>query len=144
MSRLRRFSNVMSLLDTLRKTAKGLSVITEWLGDGGIPVPKELAEARSKCCIGCPENVAPNWWDRATGSIAMAMRAMLAVKNECEYHVDGEEDLHVCKVCGCCNRLSIWTPIDHIKAHTAYEEFKKYPSRCWKPKELTTKPDQAL
>src|SRR5258707_10858056 len=131
------FSNLMSLLDTLRKTTKGLAVITEWLGDGGIPVSKEQAEARSKCCIGCPENVAPNWWDRATGSIAMAMRAMLAVKNECEYHVEREGQIHVCRVCGCCLPTKIWTPIEHVKKHVSDSDFTKYPQHCWIKNEIS-------
>lgn len=130
----------MSLIDELRKTANGLAVITEWIGEGGIPVPKEQAEARSKCCIGCPENVAGKWWEKATNSIALAMREILAVKNDCEYRVENEDALFVCRICGCCNRLSIWAPIEHIKAHTTDEEFQKYPARCWKPKEITPKP----
>jgi len=126
----------MSLMDTLRKTSKGAAVITDWLGAGGNPVSLEQADRRARSCIGCPNNVSPNWWNKTTGSIAAAMRDMLAIKNDCQMHIAVEDKLHVCRACGCCLPCKIWVPIVHISKMLDKQTVLDLPSHCWMKQEI--------
>lgn len=135
----------MSLFDTIRQTAKGALVLADWLGHGGKPVLAYQAESRSLTCLvgndgkGCPHNVSPKWWEKAKGTIAAAIRDHIAVKNELALAVTREDDLHMCKICGCCLRTKVWVPIDHIKKVVAKEELTKYPSFCWLKNDIVGK-----
>ena len=105
-----------------------MNPLIEWLGEGGVPVAQELAESRSKACEACPENRAPRWWEIALDPIAYCILRLLEVKNAMNLVVANEDKLHMCRVCGCCNRLKIWTPLSHIVKHDAPEKFHV---NCW-------------
>jgi hypothetical protein len=126
----------MSLLNQLRQTLAGAVVIRDWLGEGGNPVPQTLAESRAAICVNCPENRQPNWWDIHKDKIALAIRKMLAFKNDCEMRVNSEYKIQMCRVCGCCLRLKVWTPITHIRDNVPQEALDKAPDYCWMRGEL--------
>lgn len=119
-----------------------MNALLEWLGAGGNAVPAIQADGRAQACIAgndgkpCPFNKAPLWWETAKGSIAEAIRAMLAVKNNAEMHVKGESDLHICSKCGCCLQLKVWTPIEHVAKAVDRETVADVPY-CWIRKELS-------
>ncbi len=123
----------MSLLVAMRRTVTGAKILNDWLGEGADPVPQEVSNARAAVCVTCPENVEPKWWDRVTGDLAAWMRKTLAIKNDIGYSAAREDDLHMCKKCGCCLPLKVHVPIEHIKAHTT--DFSEYPDFCWQRKE---------
>jgi hypothetical protein len=106
-------------------------VLTDWLGDGGKPVAPELAEQRASICVHCPENRSPNWWEKYTNAIALWIRRALMVKNNLGYKVPQEDDLFMCRKCGCCLRLKVHVPIAHIRAHTSDLKLGLYPAYCW-------------
>lgn len=126
----------MTLLDEIRNDAAGAAILKDWLGDGGAPVAPVVAEARAMVCVNCPENRAPYWWEKAKNSIADAIRAHLVVKQQSGLRVSHEDEIHMCRVCGCCLRLKVWVPIEHIKEHTTPETLAKLPSHCWLLKEI--------
>ena len=112
-----------------------LSTLTSWLGAGGKPVERWQAEQRAPVCEICPKNKAPRWWEKMLHEpIAAAIREQLALKHEMNLAVPNEEDLSMCQVCGCCTRLKIWTPIEHIVSHMQPEDH--YPDNCWIPQEI--------
>jgi hypothetical protein len=47
---------VASSLFRLKNDVRGLRILTQWLGDGGVPVPRKLAEYRASICATCPKN----------------------------------------------------------------------------------------
>jgi len=102
--------------------------LLDWLGDGGKAVEHSLAESRSKVCETCPENRAPLWWEWALDPIADCIRNRLEVKNQMNMRVTNEERLNMCRVCGCCLRLKVHTPLRHIVDNTDRE---KFPAHCW-------------
>ncbi len=126
----------MNLLQTIKSDAVGVAIIKGWLGDSGITVHPEVAQRRADICRGCPHNKAPNWWGRAKGNIAFAIKSTLEVKNKSLLRVKNEKKLSMCSVCGCCIRLSVWTPIIHIAHHTTPEQLGQYPEFCWKKTEI--------
>jgi hypothetical protein len=120
-----------TVLKVLRQTATGAYILYDWLGEGGEPVPAEQANARAKVCQGCPENRKAEWWQTAHSIIADAIMEHLAVKNELELKVENEDKIGMCRVCGCCNRMKVWSPLKHIKRHTLSETLAAFPPHCW-------------
>lgn len=109
-----------------------LAALKDWLGEGGTPVNSGLAAQRAVICRDCPENRAPLWWEKMTKEpIAAVIRSQLALKHDLNLAVEHEDDLHMCRVCGCCIRLKVWVPISHIKKHTSPEQLLKFPNWCW-------------
>lgn len=133
----------MSIIEEIRNDVEGVALLTDWLGEGGVPVSQHQAETRSKVCISgdngkrCPLNMAPGWWEKHIKEpIADTILAELELKNRLELHVPDEEALAMCQPCGCCVRLKVWTPIKHIKAHTSPDVFAKFPPWCWQKTEI--------
>ena len=108
------------------------SVLASWLGEGGVPVAQELAEARAKICEGCDRNVEPKWWERMVKDpIAFVIRCTLEIKEARNLKVPNEDKLMMCRACGCCNPLHIWSPLKHIRNHTGMETYPKFSPQCW-------------
>jgi hypothetical protein len=109
---------------------EGMNPLIEWLGSGGHPVDRAEAERRAAICTTCPLNVAPLWWEQMLKDpIAEAMRITLEIKNKMNLTVDNEDSLHVCRACGCCTRLKVWSPLAIIKEHTP--KSVNFPPHCW-------------
>jgi len=119
------------ILDEIRQTASGARVLSEWLGDGGIPVPHEVAERRSITCLCCSENQQGNWWTWIKTKIANAIREHLEVKNKLQLRVEHEDELGTCRVCKCCLPLKVHVPMEHILPNMTEERFNALPSHCW-------------
>lgn len=134
----------MSLFDTIRQTAKGALVLADWLGSGGKPVLAFQAESRALTCLvgnngkPCPFNVQPLWWEKAKGSIAAAIRDHVAIKNELALKVTREDELHMCRKCGCCLRTKVWVPMEHVRKVLDRKTIEELPSYCWMRTELLT------
>jgi hypothetical protein len=109
-----------------------MRVLTSWLEDGGQVVAAELAQKRGEVCAKCPLNVAGLWWEKYSKEpIAATIKLWLERKNEMQLGVPSEENLFMCKACGCCVRLKIWEPLKYITAHTEQSVMDKYDSNCW-------------
>jgi len=142
----------MSLLDKLSQTAKGGFIIADWLGAGGVPVIQRKADDRALCCVfgnegkPCPNNKAAHWWKKTKGSIADAIKDMLSIKNELEMKAANEDDLHMCSSCGCCLKLKVWVPIEHVQKVIDEKTLCELPAYCWMKLEIAkdTEPPQAL
>jgi hypothetical protein len=107
-------------------------VLIEWLGEGGAPVAPVVARYRADICRVCPKNVAPNWWQKnLLDPIAGVIRAGLEIKNSLNLSVEREDELHMCRVCGCCARLKVWTPIQHILKNTDPKKLQEFDKDCW-------------
>lgn len=126
-------------IDEIKQDAHGAKAILEMFGPNGTPVSKELAERRAMICQFCDENtgyqaseIAPSWWDRAKGAIADTIKRWLEIKHQLGLKVSNEETLDMCKICGCCCRLIVWSPISVLKNHMPAGELEKYPRCCWK------------
>lgn len=133
---------MMSIYEEIKKTAVGMALIKDWLGEGG-HVSQAVADHRSLACLRggpdgteCPHNKAPKWWEFAKGEIAETIRRQLEVKEKVRLSTPFEDKLHMCSVCGCCLKLKIHTPIKHIKNHMKAEVFEKLPVFCWQRTEI--------
>lgn len=116
----------MSLFDRVKKITNGVSILTDWLGSGGIVVAQELAQKRADVCLSCPLH-------STTGSVTevamVAFKQQIEVKKKLKLRVNGEKQLHLCTVCGCAMRLKIWPPIEIIAPDA--EERQDLHVNCW-------------
>jgi len=127
----------MNIIEEIKQDSAGLLFLRDWLGDDGKTVTPDVAEDRAKVCLGCPQNSHPNWWERLLKDpIANAIRRELEIKNKMNIHLHEEENLHMCRICGCATRLKVWAPLAHIKDHTTPQSLEKMPPHCWIKNEL--------
>lgn len=116
----------MNFIDQAKKIANGAVLLVEWLGSGGHPVEKELAQKRAITCLRCPKNI-KGW--TMTLAIAQAVKAQIELKNKLSLRVHGERSLHTCEACLCQLRLKVWTPL-HIVLPDPQDR-SKYWDQCW-------------
>lgn len=114
----------------------GAFVLTEWLGEGGTPVPQNVADARSKVCLACPKNARASFWHLFTSEVASVIMRWLRWKNQLGLNVQREGELGTCMACGCELRVKIWVPLSFVAAHTTDAELAKLPQPCWIAQEL--------
>lgn len=132
----------VNVLEELRHDIEGALLLDDWLGEGGEPVSQTQADYRADQCLHgnggdpCPLNIEPNWWDRVKEAIADTIRAELELKKRINLRVIGEPELAMCKPCGCCLKLKVWTPIKHIKKHLSEESLDQMPNFCWQKIEI--------
>ena len=108
-----------------------IGIHKDWLGEGGEPVSKGQSTERAFTCSICPQNRHPKWWEQSKQAIASVMRKHLEYKNHISISTDHDDDLHMCKVCGCCLPLKVHVPLKHILAHTNSETLAQFPENCW-------------
>lgn len=125
------------LLDQIKATKRGAAILAEWLGEGGQPVPPLLATHRAHVCAECPKNEPGNWWSNLKSVLASTIREYLSVKRSLNISTPDDPRLGTCSVCKCNNPLQVWVPIQHVKKHTPEAMIEKFPTECWKRKELT-------
>ncbi len=111
----------------------GAGVIMDWLGSGGVPVAKELAEKRAAVCVACPMNQDGDWF---TDKASELIRSQVGAKNDLSLTTSVDDKLKTCVACKCPMVLKIWTPLAHIKAHLKDEVRKELHPSCWIPIEV--------
>ena len=125
----------MNLFDRVASIDRGVEVISDWLGDGGVTVDKTKAQARANICLKCPQNRSGS---KIIACVAEAIKKHVEVKNKLGLRVTGEKSLNECSVCLCCLRLKVWVPIEVIRRHMMDDEEKKFlvaNAECWQVNE---------
>jgi hypothetical protein len=128
---------------SVKNAAVGVSLLKDWLGDGGIPVPDDIAAKRAWTCTSgapggqrCPQNTQGNWTRFFTVPASEGIRKMLSLREDKALTTPSDENLGVCTVCDCPLKLKVHTPLEHIKAHTTPEVRNGFPEFCWIRAEL--------
>jgi hypothetical protein len=130
----------MSIIDEIRRDAKGAAILKDWLGEG-VPVGQDIANGRTRICLEgndgltCPFHKAERWWDVVKHYIADAIKAQIALKNRMSLATPHDADLKMCSACGCAMPVKVWVPLKHVVEHTPKEVFDKMPPYCWQVKE---------
>lgn len=120
------FSKMSYLLERIKQFADGAKILTDWLGSGAQTVDHATAQRRANTCIACPMNVDESF---TSEKIADAVKKQVEIKNHLQLRVDDEKSLHICKACGCVNRLKIHVPLERIKPED--DEMKNFHENCW-------------
>jgi hypothetical protein len=122
----------MTFFQRASQYANGVRILTDWLGQNGTPVDKELAQKRADICLTCPFNSQGWVWPE---KVADAISEHVALKNTLDMRVNGEKSLHTCSKCQCALRLKIHVPISVIRAHPD-PNVTDLPAFCWQKTEL--------
>lgn len=124
------------MLQSLRNVAAGPKLLSEWLGNGGVPVDNNLAESRAKVCTNCPQNQKGDWTSFFTVPTAAFIRAQLSMRQDMALATSSDERLGVCVACGCPLKLKVHVPASHIKKYTSEAVRKALDPQCWIPPEI--------
>lgn len=116
-------------LAVVKKWAKGVVVLSDWLGSGGIPASRKVAQRRADICLKCPLNDTGEW--SFSDEAASKIKAQLEAKKQLNLTTKGEEGLGHCSACGCNLALKVNVPLDFILPHTDPEVMEKLHSDCW-------------
>lgn len=115
----------------VKHVAAGIAVLLDWLGSGAKPVEAPLAEKRAVICAGCPKNDGGDWKAYFTEPVSEKIRVQLEIKNDLQLKTAVDDKLTVCSGCDCPLKLKVWTPLDHVLAHTSDEVKTRLDPRCW-------------
>lgn len=124
-------SQKKSAVAQVRNVAAGVGVLLDWLGSGGKPVEQSLADSRAEICATCPKNDGGDFTAFFTKPIADKIRTQLEIRGDLQLRTSHDDKLTVCSGCDCPLKLKVWTPIDHILAHTSDDTKTKLDPRCW-------------
>ena len=104
-----------------------------WLGDGGQPVEQVQAQQRAEVCAVCEQNQPHGLWETLTAPAVAEITGQLAIKDELNLKVDGEDRLHICERCWCYLPLKVYGPLKHILVSTNSADM---PDNCWIKQEV--------
>lgn len=127
----------MNLFDEFKNDVAGLQTLSDWLGEGGIPVEPTTSAVRALACTSgnegraCPHNRSPNFLESAKGEIADQIRKQLEIKHRLKISTPLDHSLFMCDVCGCHLPLKVQTPLKHLAAHTEEKKLSQFPGYCW-------------
>jgi hypothetical protein len=128
---------------SVKNAAVGANLLKDWLGDGAVPVPDDVAAKRAWTCTAgapggqrCPQNTQGNWMSYFTVPASEGIRKMLSLRSEKALTTPSDESLGVCTVCDCPLKLKVHVTLDHIKKHTTDEVRASFPDFCWIKAEL--------
>ncbi len=123
-------------MNAAEKVIAGAHVLSEWLGEGGKPVPHEIAQSRAETCLICPKNARHTLWHMLEAPVAGTILRLIEVKNDMQLTVEGEAQLGTCRVCLCLLPLKVHAPIRFIAGETDEETLKEFPPGCWVKREI--------
>ena len=117
----------------IKRAAQGTAVVLDWLGAGGNPVSRELAEKRAAVCVACPLNETGSWYTEAPAEvIRAAVKAWQTLKGSSfAFETSQGDKLKSCAVCKCKLPLKVFVGLDHIVQKTKPEVMAELPSHCW-------------
>jgi hypothetical protein len=128
--------DVQAVASSVADAVVGARIIYEWWGEGGRPVPQELAQGRADNCIACPNNTVERSW---LSGLSETAQEHLQFRSKEKMSVKGEEKLGICVLCSCPMKLKVHTPIELIHEHTLPETIQKLDGvlgLCWVRDEL--------
>lgn len=129
----------MPAITDFKQTMDGAALLADWLGSGGRTVSTSNADIRASACLDCPQHRPGRWWEHVLKDpVADVIRHQLELKQQMNVESSFDDQLFMCRACGCCLRLKVLVPIEHIANHTTPEQLAKYPANCWIPAELDT------
>jgi hypothetical protein len=125
-------------MKAIQQVADAAFIMSDWLGEGGEPVSKNLAYLRSLHCLECKFHGGGMWWEKVKDPIASAIKKALELKHHMKLSLPNEKELEMCLVCGCAMRLKVHVPIKHLKESITPEQNEQYQSvNCWINLELS-------
>lgn len=134
-------SHVAHAATAFKAAASGTAILTQWLGSGGQPVLRTLAQNRADVCTGrisgnpCRWNLKPGGFiEKSLAAGAETIKSMLEAKGKIGANVEAEDHLRSCALCWCHLPLKVHVPMNHIIDQTPddiIQKFKDQADWCW-------------
>lgn len=119
-------------MNALQEIAQAAEIMDDWFGSGANPVDANLSEHRASVCVKCPQNCGDNWWDKAKGFTAVLIAKTLELRKEMRLSTPYDDQLKVCGICKCVNKLKVHVPLKHIVDNLNAEDETKFRQlQCW-------------
>ncbi len=121
----------LAAVGAVKRVAAGVRLLLDWLGSGGKPVSTAQAESRAKVCVACPMNGSANVLGYFTSKVAEKIKLQLEIRQDLDLKTSVDDKLGICTGCDCVNKLKVWTPTEHVAAHTSKEIMDRLHPKCW-------------
>lgn len=116
----------------VKRVSAGIGLMLDWLGSGLKPVDQETANSRAHICLNCRFNQPTSLVQRVTlGTVADGIHKLMEEKSEMKLATPDDAKLRTCSLCDCVLALKVWTPMDHVRAHTDEKLKSELPDHCW-------------
>ena len=125
----------VEIIKIIRDAATGKRILRDWVGDGGVPVSPDKAQARANTCIACELNKPANLAQRLLGVVAAFIKEQMELKNQMSLKVENEDKLLTCQACNCPLPLKVWVPLTTIMLQTSELQRNGLDKNCWIRKE---------
>lgn len=126
---------LLDAVEGAKKTARGISLIFEWLKEG-VAVDYELAIARATTCTQCPmNNTNESAWGYFTKQASARILEMIASRADLNLATPLDDKLGICDACLCPMKTKIWVPMDQIRAKQHPEITATLWEKCWMRRE---------
>mgnify|MGYP007027865203 CR=1 FL=1 len=119
------------VIETIKDYAAGARILSDWLGEGAVPVSPELAQRRADTCIACKFNTQPNWLEKLSATVAGVVKEQVELRNQMSLHVQDEDKLMKCSACQCVLNLKVWVPLKNIMDTISESQYKRLAKQCW-------------
>lgn len=124
------------VIETAGHLIEGARILSDMFGEGRGPVQPSVSFLRAGVCAECKKNKPGNWLARLAGAVGPFIKEQMALKKQMNLDTPHDSRLTSCEVCDCFLPLLVWTPIETIAERTRAETLQKYPSHCWKKREI--------
>lgn len=125
----------VAAIASVKRVAAGVRTLLDWLGSGGRPVAKELANSRARVCVQCPQNGKGDWTRFFTKPASDQIKLQLEIRNDLKLETPDDDKLGVCEACLCPLKLKVWAPLPHILKEMDNSTKEKLVPDCWILKE---------
>lgn len=117
------YQAVARAVERVKNTAQGVRILSEWLGDGGTPVDRSVAQHRLDACLHCLHNK-PTKPDSIEKAVAEVIIEQEQTRHDMAMILQGEANAGTCEVCGCYLKLKVWVPLSYLGD-------REMPDKCW-------------
>jgi hypothetical protein len=116
---------------SVERVAAGVRTLLDWVGKGGKPVDRDVAEKRAQICTECPLNQHGDWKRYFTEPLAKEISLQLEMKNSLKLATLYDSRLNVCTGCDCPLKLKVWAPLNYIVDSMSDDTRKRLDRKCW-------------
>ncbi len=106
---------------------QGTRTIGAWLLAGAPMVEQQVADARARTCVGCPQNDEPQGCSTCNAKDMRNLVEKLVGKRRTVV----DDYLKSCRVCTCLLKAKVWFPLDRLLPYMLPEQISRLPSNCW-------------
>ena len=117
----------------VKELVQGARTLGEWVDSKEAPVSRDLAAARAKTCVACPQNSQGDLTKWFTVPAAELIRRHVEKAQERSLTTPLDNQLGICSACHCPMKLKVHIPLEWVRKRLTPEEIArlKEGTNCW-------------